>query len=259
MSTAMDRPGSSTGERGSQGYQRVESYDTPDFQVPAFAVAAEPAFARGTTVGNDTNACVRDPRSQAGAAVVAFALGFAAAVVIALVTVWAIRASWLGQPRVDTSMPTVVRQIQQLQRLETVVYGMDKIVAGGQENRYLPKLLAGDRLLLMVYGEATAGVDLGRVGPADMVISGASVRITIPPAEIFSTRIDNDRTRVYSRETGLFSSVDPNLESEVRRVAEQQVRQAALDQGILQLATTNARATLTDFLRVAGFERVDVR
>ena len=207
---------------------------------------------------NHNRAGVTDPQSDRGAAAVAFVLGFTVAMVIALAAIWVMRSNWLGQPRIDTSMPTVVRQVQQLQRLETIVFGMDKIVAGGQESRYLPKLLAGDRLLLMVYGEVTAGVDLGRIGPADIVISGPSVRVSIPPAEIFSARIDNERTRVYSRETGLFSSVDPNLESEVRRVAEQQIRQAALDQGVLKLATTNAGVTLKNFLRGVGFEQVDV-
>ena len=201
---------------------------------------------------------VTDPRSEKGAAVVAFVLGFSVAMVIALAAIWLMRASWLGQPRIDTSMPTVVRQVQQLQRLETIVFGMDKIVSGGQESRYLPKLLAGDRLLLMVYGEVTAGVDLGHIGPADIVVSGPSVRVAVPAAEIFSARIDNERTRVYSRETGLFSAVDPNLESEVRRVAEQQIRQAALDQGVLQLAKTNAAVTLKNFLRGLGFEQVEV-
>ena len=207
---------------------------------------------------NHNRVGVTGPQSERGAAVVAFVLGFSVAMVIALAAVWVMRSDWLGQPRIDTSMPTVVRQVQQLQRLETIVFGMDKIVAGGQESRYLPKLLAGDRLLLMVYGEVTAGVDLGRIGPADIVISGPSVHVSIPPAEIFSARIDNERTRVYSRETGLFSSVDPNLESEVRRVAEQQIRQAALDQGVLKLATTNAGVTLKNFLRGVGFEQVDV-
>jgi hypothetical protein len=64
---------------------------------------------------------------------------------------------------------------------------------------------------------------------------------------------------VYSRETGLFSQVDPNLESEVRRAAEQQIRQAALDQGILQVAADNARMTLNTFLNGLGFEEVEIR
>ena len=163
-----------------------------------------------------------------------------------------------GGPRLDTTRPSVVRQIRQLQRLETVVYAMDKIVSGGYENRYLPRLLAGDRLLLIAYGDVTAGVDLGRLEAEAVSIDGRSVRLHLPPAELFSTRIDSDRTRVYSRETGLFSRVDPNLESEVRREAERQVRQAALDGGILQTATANAGTTLRSLLHGLGFEKVEI-
>lgn len=199
------------------------------------------------------------PASQAGSSLVGFLAGLATAALIAAALTWLVRINWTGAPHIDTSMPTVVQRIQQMQRLETVVYSMDKIVSGGQESRYLPKLLAGDRLLLLVYGEATAGVDLSGISPSDIVISERTIQLTLPPAEIFSTRIDNERTRVYSRETGLFSSVDPLLESELRRVAEQQIRQAALDEGILTLAATNARGTLAHFLESVGFERADVK
>src|SRR5215471_14051988 len=185
-----------------------------------------------------------------------FVAGFALAAVIGGAAAWLVRGSGM---RIDTSRPTVVHRIQQLQRLETVVYGMDKIVSGGQESQYLPKLLAGDRLLLIVYGEVTAGVDLARVESGQVSISGRAIELAIPPAEIFTTRIDNDRTRVYARETGLFTHADPNLESDVRREAERQVRQAALDGGILPTATTNARATVTTFLKGLGFEQVEFR
>ena len=63
----------------------------------------------------------------------------------------------------------------------------------------------------------------------------------------------------HARETGLFTSPDPNLESDVRREAERQVRQAALDGGILRTAEANARTTLTTFLKGLGFETVQFR
>ncbi len=110
-----------------------------------------------------------------------------------------------------------------------------------------------------MYGEVTAGVDLGKIEPAQIEVSGRAVLLVMPPAEVFATRIDNDRTRVYSRETGLFTRPDPNLESEVRKEAEHQIRQAALDGGILRTAATNARATLTTFLEGLGFEHAEVR
>jgi Protein of unknown function (DUF4230) len=185
--------------------------------------------------------------------VVGFLLGFIVASLMAAVVILLFRRG--GPPRIDTSRPTVIRQIQQLQRLDTVVFNMDKIVSGGWESRYLPTFLAGERLLLVVGGEATAGVDLGRIAAANIIVSGQTIRMKIPDAEIFATRVDNERTRVYSRDTGLFTRVDPNLESDVRREAERQIRQAALDNGILRVAAANARTTLTSFLRGLGFEQ----
>jgi len=49
------------------------------------------------------------------------------------------------------------------------------------------------------------------------------------------------------------------LESDIRREAERQVRQAALDNGILRTAAANARTTMTSFLRGLGFEAPDFK
>jgi len=161
--------------------------------------------------------------------------------------------------RVDLDQPAVVRQIQQLRRLETVIYRMDKVVAGGREHPYLPPMLAGEKLILMVHGEVVAGVDLGRLGSDDVRVTGKLVEINLPPPEIFSARLDSERTRVYSRDTGLFSRTDPNLETLVRREAERDLREAAMKDGILQAAGQNAATTLATLLRGLGFENVVVR
>jgi len=188
--------------------------------------------------------------------VAGFFLGFVLALMLALGAGWVV--FFRGGSRIDVSQPTVVQQIQQLQRLETVVYSMEKIVTGSQESRFLPRLLAGDRLLLIVHGDVTAGVDLGALDPANVKITGKSVELTLSEPTIFATRVDNGRTRVYARETGLLSSPDPELESETRREAERQLTQAALDGGILKTAAANARATLTSLLSGLGFETVNV-
>jgi hypothetical protein len=164
-----------------------------------------------------------------------------------------------GRTKINVDQPTVVHQIQQLQRLETVNYTMDKIISGEHANAYLPKFLAGDRLLLVVHGEVVAGINLASLQPGDVLIQGQKVSIHLPAAEVFGTRIDNARTRVYSRDTGLFSSPDPNLESEVREEAERQLRQAALQDGILKIAADNARNTITGMLKGFGFLEVDTR
>jgi hypothetical protein len=161
--------------------------------------------------------------------------------------------------QINVDQPTVVRQIQQLQRLETVSYTMDKIISGEHANAYLPKFLVGDRLLLVVHGEVVGGINLARLQPGDVLTQGRKVSIHLPAAEVFSTRIDNARTKVYSRDTGLFSSPDPDLESEVREEAERQLQQAALQDGILKTAADNARSTISGMLQGLGFHEVVIR
>jgi hypothetical protein len=163
-----------------------------------------------------------------------------------------------GSTVINVNQPTVVRQIQQLQRLETVNYTMDMIISGEHDNSYLPKFLAGDRLLLLVHGEVIGGIDLGKVQLGDVSVKGRAISLQIPAAEIFSTRIDNAKTRVYSRDTGLFSSPDPNLESQVREEAERQLRQAALQDGVLKTAEQNAHSTLSSMLMGLGFDHVEI-
>lgn len=159
----------------------------------------------------------------------------------------------------DSSLPTVVEKIQQLKRLETVVYTMDKVVEGSRESAYLPNFLAGDKLLLVVHGQTIAGIDLSRLKPGDVQIDGRNVRVHLPDPEVFTTSIDNAKTRVYSRETGLIVEADPNLESEVRAKAQQELQQAALDDGILDNARKNAAATVTTMLLGLGFEIVQIQ
>jgi hypothetical protein len=162
----------------------------------------------------------------------------------------------------DTSVPAIVQRIQRLNRLETVVYSLDTIVEGSRSSAVLPDLLAGDRILLVVHGQSVAGIDLSQLKPEDVKITQnngeRSIRVTLPPSQLFGTSLDNQHTRVYARSTGLLVPVDQNLESETRAKAEQQLQQTALADGILDAASKNARAAVATLLYGLGFQKVDV-
>lgn len=159
--------------------------------------------------------------------------------------------------RIDISQPTVVMQIRRLTRLESVSFTMDKMVSGDREGRILPEFLTGDRILLEVHGEAVAGVDLGRLAPGDVRITGGKVQVHLPPAEIFTVALNDQTTHVYSRTTGLLVPTDPSLEGEVREQAVENLRQSALAGGILPKAQQNACATVTKLLLGLGFEQAE--
>jgi hypothetical protein len=158
---------------------------------------------------------------------------------------------------IDVSQPTVVDRIQRLQRLETVVYTMDKVVTGAKENPIFPDFLAGDRLLMLVHGEVVAGIDFSSLKPGDVRLGGKEVHLHLPAAQVFSARLDSAKTRVYSRQTGLLVPTDPNLETEVRQEAERELQAAALADGILQTAQQNAASTITSLLQGLGFEKIE--
>ena len=158
---------------------------------------------------------------------------------------------------IDVSQSTVVDRIQRLQRLETVVYAMDKVVTGAKENSILPDFLAGDRLLMLVHGEVVAGIDFSELKPGDVTVNGRQVRLHLPVSQVFSVRLDSAKTRVYSRQTGMLVPTDPNLETQVRQEAERELQDSALADGILRTAQQNATSTLTSLLQGLGFEKIE--
>jgi hypothetical protein len=168
-----------------------------------------------------------------------------------------------GRPLNIVSAPEVVEKVQRLNRLETVVYSLDTVVESDESNPILPDALAGDRLLMIVHGQTIAGIDMSKLKPDSVEITERgdhrSIRLTLPPSQVFTTTIDEARSRVYARDTGLFVKADPNLETATRLKAQGQLQQAALSDGILDAATRNARATVTAMLEGLGFAHVEVR
>jgi hypothetical protein len=168
-----------------------------------------------------------------------------------------------GRPLTVISAPDVIDKVQRLNRLETVVYSLDTVVEGDESSSVLPDALAGDKLLMIVHGETIAGIDMSQLKPESVEIAesgaGRTIKLTLPPAQVFLTTLDNQKTRVYARETGLFVKADPNLESQTRAKAQEQLQAAALSDGILDNATKNARSTVTAMLEGLGFSHVEVQ
>jgi hypothetical protein len=172
-----------------------------------------------------------------------------------LATLW---SAVTGRDTRIVSQNAIVERIQRLQRLETVVYTMDKIVSGERTSPILPDFMAGDRMLMIVHGQVVAGIDFAKLGNGDITVTGKQVHVHLPAAQVLMTRVDNSKTRVYSRSTGFLVPVDKDLETQVRQQAERELTQEALQGGILDTARTNARATVTSLLLGLGFEKVDI-
>jgi hypothetical protein len=157
--------------------------------------------------------------------------------------------------KVTPSGPVVLQQIQQLSRLETTRY-RERVIVKGDTKGILPSWVAGDRILFVGQGEVVAGIDLTQLQPGDVRTEGTKVSVHLPPAKILHTTLDNRQSEVYERQTGIFSKPDPSLETKVRIEAEDRIRAAALESGVLKTAEANSKETLRPFLNKLGFDDV---
>lgn len=159
-------------------------------------------------------------------------------------------------PTIRPDPVTIVREVRSLARLETIQYSMEKVITA-ESGQGLFGFLFGDRLLLVARGTVIAGVDLGKLGPQDVWLDeGGRVYLRLPEAEIFVATLDNETTYVYDRDSGLLTQGSVDLEAEARRAAEDEIRRAAIEDGILEQAQVNAEAFLYRFLRSLDFEDV---
>jgi hypothetical protein len=150
---------------------------------------------------------------------------------------------------------TIIHEVRSLARLETIQYTMEKVITAKQGQDELG-FLFGDKLLFVGHGTVIAGVDMARLRPDDMWVQDNVLFVRMPPAEIFVVDIDNEKSYVYNRETGLLTKGDANLERTARIAAEQEINKSALEEGILTQAEENAKNYLSRLFRALGYPDV---
>lgn len=150
---------------------------------------------------------------------------------------------------------TIINQIRPLARLETIQYSVEKIITAETGQEVFGPLF-GDRLLFVAHGLVIAGVDLSKLTADDLRLNNGLLEIQLPAAEIFVATLDNEKSYVYDRDTGIFRRPDEDLETLARQTAEEEIRQAAVGDGILDQAGLNAEVFLERLMDDLGFEEV---
>ncbi len=159
-------------------------------------------------------------------------------------------------PTIIPDPVTIINEVQSLARLETIRYNVEKVITA--ETGQGPfAFLFEDRLLLVAHGLVIAGIDMAKIEPEDLWLEGEVLDVRLPAAEVFVATLDNDKTYVYERDTGILKSPDPNLETTARQAAEQEILNAALEDGILDQATTNAQVYLRWFFETLGYKQIN--
>jgi hypothetical protein len=170
-------------------------------------------------------------------------------------------ARWKGGGLRVENTATIIQQVQTLSDLVTVKYVMQKVeFVDSPPGSTLGQFIQGDnKVLLLAQGIVKAGIDLKKIAPGDVAISGKALTITLPKPQITDAYLDDTQTKVLERTTGFLRSLDKDLEQTTRQYAVADIRRAALESGILNDANDRARTELRTFFQQAGFEPVEFR
>jgi Protein of unknown function (DUF4230) len=155
-------------------------------------------------------------------------------------------------PTIIPDPVTYINEVRSLARLETIQYSVEKVITA-QTGQGAFGFLFGDKLLFVAHGTVIAGIDMSKISPEDMRMVNGVLHVKLPPSEIFTATLDNDKSYVYDRETGALTRGDQNLETAARQAAEKEILKAAEDDGILELAQQNAETYLGKFFAALGY------
>jgi len=162
-------------------------------------------------------------------------------------------ASRAGSKLSNTSV--LLQQVQTLSQLVTVKYVLEKVVVLEDAKWY-----GENRVILVAHGIVKAGVDLQKLQPGDVrVVGHKKISLSLPPPAIIDVHLDDEKTQVVERSTGLLREFDKDLEQSARRQALGSLRGAAHRYGILKEAEDRLRDQLTVVFQQLGFEEVEIR
>ncbi|MBN8248753.1 MAG: DUF4230 domain-containing protein [Verrucomicrobia bacterium] len=157
-----------------------------------------------------------------------------------------------GRPPI-LNTATVITRIQALSHLVTVKYVFEKVVVIEDAKWY-----GQNRLLMVAHGVAKAGVDLQKLQPADVTVRGRSLSLVLPRPQLMDVYLDEGKTEILERSTGMLRTFDQQMEQDARRQAIEAIRKAARAAGILRDAEDRTRLQLAALARAAGFEDVQI-
>ena len=150
---------------------------------------------------------------------------------------------------------TILRNMEDEARLITVSSEFEKVVTAERNQDVLWGAL-GETMVFVANGTVVAGIDLRDMTPEDIQVWGPDkVVVHVPEAQIFDDLpvLDNDKSHVVDRDTGLLTRADPDLETEVRQIAEQQLLEEAQGSELLTIANENAKKEIMRLLVGIGF------
>jgi hypothetical protein len=152
------------------------------------------------------------------------------------------------------SSTALLTQVQNLHHLVTVKYVLEKVVVYEDAKWY-----GNSRVMLVAHGVVEAGIDLSMLKADDIHLTEDGVSVALPPPRVTDVYLDDHRTEILERTTGMLRTFDKDLEQNAREIAVAELREAAEKNGILNDATERAKTELTALFLQLGLAHAEFR
>lgn len=156
------------------------------------------------------------------------------------------------EPEVVVSYSTVLTSVEDLGKMELVRYNFKDVV---EYEKNVSRWVPNSKVVLIVAGEAVGCVDFAKITQADVQFQGDTlVQVAVPEPEICYYKVDHSKSKVFSKENTYFQ--DAELVEQAYKYAENNVKRAALNSGILNQTKVNAEKVLKPILEEVTGRRV---
>ncbi len=163
------------------------------------------------------------------------------------------------------STHTVLREVEALGKMELVKYHFSEVLNYDylSKGKITGSMLTGDydldpdlSAVMVAVGEAAGCIDFTRLTVQDILTAGDTLYVHLPAPELCYYKLDLSRTKIIKiTQEGWWSRLFSDGEEEQRiynrayKSAEEEIRTAALNSGILDKTRENARLILVPMLK----------
>jgi hypothetical protein len=156
-----------------------------------------------------------------------------------------------GAPQIEET-PVIIQQVKNIAQMFTQTFYDEYVYDTGIIRT--PPLNANKRLIFIAKGEVISGFDLSQLNENAIVRRDKSIVVKLPPARILEVIINPSGFETFIERGDITFEETKKYHEDARRIFERNAR----DKGILNNSAEQGRQMLEKFLRLLGFESVDI-
>ena len=186
-----------------------------------------------------------------------------AAVIAALVVgfiLWQGQRGELKARDIALSTNTILERIHMAGEFVTAVGCVQTVIRSSEVREWLRLQVGSTELLYVGVGQIRAGLNLMELDEKALTVSGDKVTVALPLCKVLDTKIDVERSYVFDVKKSLVLSPKAiHLQSAAEKDALREIREAAIQAGLLEQAQKQAKMLLRYWFEAAGFRTVEFR